>query len=242
MSQFLKNKKCLVTGASRGIGKSIVKKLLESDAIVIASASSMEGLENLKDEFSYFDNVEKNLFIFQADLTLADEVQKLCTSVNEVIGDIDILINNAGILHLELLKNSNEDILRKSFEVNYFAPFALCRFFSRAMIKNKSGVIINMCSSSSYTGGGAPKHSIYASTKHALLGLTRALDEELRQHNIRVGSVSPAGVSTDMMSGRGDLDHESFMTADDVADAVIHLLKSEGPGIVYEMRMWRMNR
>ena len=242
MSQLLKNKKCLVTGASRGIGKSIVRKLLESHAVVAASASSLKGLENLKVEFSDIDNIEKNLFLFQADLTLPDEVHKLCMSVNEVVGDIDILVNNAGILHLELLENSNEDILRKSFEVNYFAPFALCRFFSRAMINKKSGVIINMCSSSSYTGGGAPEHSIYASTKHALLGLTRALDEELRQHNIRVGSVSPAGVSTDMMSGRGDLDHESFMSADDVADAVMHLLNSSGHGIVYEMRMWRMNR
>ena len=75
-----------------------------------------------------------------------------------------------------------------------------------------------------------------------MLGLTRALDEELREHNIRVGSVSPAGVYTDMMKNRTDLDHSSFMSTDDVADAVMYLISSEGPGITYEMRMWRHKR
>ena len=239
MKNLIENKKCLVTGASRGIGKSIVAKLLESNAVVIATASSIDGLNKLEESFNDYSG---KLFTFQADLSLPNDVNKLCENVNKKFGVLDILINNAGILHLESLKNSNDEILRKSFEVNYFAPFALCRFFAPGMIKNKSGSIINICSSSSYTGGGAPKHSIYASTKHALLGLTRALDEELRSHNIRVGSISPAGVSTEMMKDRTELDHSSFMSPDDVAEAVMYLLQSEGPGIVYEMRMWRQNR
>ena len=239
MKGKLFGKKCLVTGASRGIGKSIVKRLLESDAVVVASASNNEGLIALQAEFSSF---SQNLITIRADLSLTSDVDMLCKSVTTVVGNVDILINNAGILHLEDLHNCSEDLLRKSFEVNFFSAFALSRYFSESMIKNSYGIIINMCSSSAYTGGGGPQHSIYASTKHALLGLTRALDEELRHHNIRVGSVSPAGVSTDMMSGRGDLDHSSFMSADDVASSVMVLVDSDGPGIIYEMRMWRMNR
>lgn len=239
MKSSLKNKKCFVTGASKGIGKSIVNKLLESDAIVIASSSNAENLEKMKNDFLKYEN---NLFTYEADLSNPNEVIGLCNSIKKDMGEIEILINNAGILHLESIENSQDDILRKSFEVNYFAAFAICRFFVPQMIKKKEGTIINICSSSAYTGGNAPNHAIYASTKHALLGLTRALDEELREHNIRVGSVSPAGVYTDMMKNRTDLDHSSFMSADDVADAVMHLLHSKGPGIVYEMRMWRMNR
>ena len=239
MKGKLFGKNCLVTGATRGIGKSIVKRLLESDAVVVASASNNEGLIALQAEFSSF---SQNLITIRADLSLTSDVDMLCKSVTTAVGNIDILINNAGILHLEDLHNCSEDLLRKSFEVNFFSAFALSRYFSESMIKNSYGIIINMCSSSSYTGGGAPQHSIYASTKHALLGLTRALDEELRHHNIRVGSVSPAGVSTDMMSGRGDLDHTSFMTADEVADAVMFMLETDGQGIVYEMRMWRKSR
>ncbi len=239
MKGKLLGKKCLVTGASRGIGKAIVRKLLEADAVVIASASNNEGLIALESEFSKF---SQNLITIRADLSLTSDVETLCKNVTAAIGNIDVLINNAGILHLEDLCNCSEDLLRKSFEVNFFSAFALSRYFSESMIKNNDGTIINMCSSSAYTGGGGPQHSIYASSKHALLGLTRALDEELRHHNIRVGSVSPAGVSTDMMSGRGDLDHSSFMSADDVASSVMVLIESDGPGIIYEMRMWRMNR
>ena len=235
----MKNKVCLITGASKGIGRSIVKRLLESGAIVCATSSNLQNLSNLKNEFTHH---KEKLHIFSADLSSGIEVNNLCETVNNKIGDIDILINNAGVLHLESLENSSDELLRKSFEVNFFAPFALTRYFSKSMVKKKSGAIINMCSSSSYTGGGAPEHSIYASTKHALLGLSRALDEELRSSNIRVGTVSPAGVSTDMMGDRADLDHSTFMTAEEVADAVMFLLKSNGQGIVYEMRMWRKNR
>ena len=78
--------------------------------------------------------------------------------------------------------------------------------------------------------------------KARFAGFSRALDEELRSKNIRVGTVSPAGVATDMMVGRDDLDHSSFMSADEVADAVMFMLENVGEGIVYEMRMWRKSR
>jgi|TARA_B100001093_G_scaffold443490_1_gene445874 short-subunit dehydrogenase len=235
----MKNKICLITGASKGIGRSIVQRLLESGAIVCATSSNSQNLSNLKNDF---DQYKENLHTFIADLTSTSDVNNLCESVSKKIGDIDILINNAGVLHLESLENSSDELLRKSFEVNFFAPFALTRFFSKSMVEKKQGCIINICSSSSYTGGGAPEHCIYASTKHALLGFSRALDEELRSSNIRVGTISPAGVSTDMMGDRADLDHTSFMTADEVAAGVMFLLNSDGQGIVYEMRMWRKNR
>ena len=235
----MKNKVCLVTGASRGIGKSIVERLLKSGATVCATSRKIEDLQALKVDFIQH---QKNLHIIAADLSDGKEVNELCDNVTKTVGDIDVLVNNAGILILEPLSESSEELLRLSFEVNMFAPFALTRYFSRSMIKKNDGSIINVCSSSSYTGGGAPKHCIYASTKHALLGFSRALDEELRSHNIRIGTVSPAGVSTDMMANRGELDHSTFMTSDEVANAVIYMLESDGQGIVYEMRMWRKNR
>ena len=235
----MKDKICLVTGASRGIGKSLVERLLVSGAIVCATARNIEGLNQLKSDFLQFN---EKLHIFPADLSSHTDVHSLCECVNKNIGDVDILVNNAGVLHLESLASSSEELLRVSFEVNVFAPFALTRYFSRSMVRKNNGAIINVCSSSSYTGGGAPEHCIYASTKHALLGFSRALDEELRSNNIRVGTVSPAGVCTEMMTDRTDLDHSTFMTADEVADAIMYLLKSDGQGIVYEMRMWRKSR
>lgn len=235
----MKNKICLVTGASRGIGRSVVERLLESGAVVCATARNIDGLNRLKSDFSKY---KEKLNIFQADLSSHSDVYTLCNSVRNDIGNVEILVNNAGVLHLETLGASTEDLLRLSFEINVFAPFALTRYFSQSMIEKNEGAIINVCSSSSYTGGGAPKHCIYASTKHALLGFSRALDEELRSHNIRVGTVSPAGVATEMMTNRADLDHSTFMSSSEVADAIMYMLKSDGQGIVYEMRMWRKNR
>ena len=235
----MENKVALVTGASRGIGRAIVKQLLGSGVSVCATASTDQGLSSLANEFS--DHYGK-LHLFPADLKSSVAVQELCASISDQVGHVDVLINNAGVLHLQDIEGSSESVLRNSFEVNFFAPFAITRYFVGSMIKKRSGTIINICSSSSYTGGGAPGHCIYASTKHALLGFSRALDEELRPHNIRVGTVSPAGVSTDMMLRRDDLDHSTFMTPEEVADAVMFLINSCGEGIVYEMRMWRKSR
>ena len=163
----MKNRICLVTGASRGIGKAIVKKLLENGAYVCASSRSIDGLNILKDELVQYSD---RLHLFAADLRSGKHVEDLCKSITNEVGDIDILVNNAGILHLQSLSNSTDEILHDSFQVNVFAPFALTRYFSKAMIENKRGVIVNLCSSSSYTGGGAPEHCVYAATKHALLG------------------------------------------------------------------------
>ena len=221
------SKVALVTGASRGIGRAIVRQLLESGMEVCATGSSDQGLNSLINEFSHH---KERLHLFPADLASPIAVQQLCVSVSDQVGHIDVLINNAGVLHLQDIHSSSEDLLRNSFEVNFFAAFAITRYFARSMIERKSGTIINICSSSSYTGGGAPGHCIYASTKHALLGFSRALDEELRSQNIRV------------MLGRTDLDHSTFMTPEEVADAVMFLINSCGEGIVYEMRMWRKSR
>ena len=99
----MSGKKCLVTGASRGIGKAIVKRLLEAGSIVVASASSAKGLSALKSEFSEFG---ENLFVIRADLSLQTEVELLCESVTTVLGAIDVLINNAGLLCLESFRLS----------------------------------------------------------------------------------------------------------------------------------------
>ena len=132
----MKNKVCLVTGASRGIGKSIVGRLLKSGATVCATSREIEDLQALKVEFLKH---QKNLHIFAADLSNRIEVDDLCDNVTKTVGNIDVLINNAGILILEPLSECSEELLRVSFEVNVFAPFALTRHFSKAMIEKKNG-------------------------------------------------------------------------------------------------------
>ena len=235
----IKGKKALVTGASRGIGKAIAGLLLEAGAVVVGTARDPKRLGDFTREFESY---KDQLTVIPADLNKREEIERLCKTVDEQIGDLDIIVNNAGVFHFELLSGLTEEMLTSGFAVNVFAPIRICKYFVPSMVQNKWGRVINICSSSAYTGGGTPRHCIYSSTKHALLGFSRALDEELREHNIRVGIVSPAGVATDMIKGRKDLNPDSFMSSKDVAEAVMYLVTSDGPGIVYEMYMHRMHR
>ncbi len=239
MRTSIKGKKALVTGASRGIGKAIVVDLLKNGAEVIGTAKSIQNLENLGNELvehrSQFSTIA-------ADLSVNEGVHQLCDTIKNRVGDIDIIVNNAAIFHFELLENITDELLENSFAVNALAPIKICRAFAPAMAEKQWGRIINVCSSSAYFGGGTEGHCVYSPTKHALLGFSRALDDELREKNVRVGTVSPAGVNTDMIADRKDLEPKSLMSADDVAEAATFLITSEGPGVVYEMRLWRMYR
>lgn len=239
MKISIAGKKALVTGASRGIGRAVTMSLLAEGAEVIATAQHPTTLHELKESLGADG---KRLMIIPADLAQHGAVGQLCATLQERYGAVDIIVNNAGILELHPLPESSDDFLYRSFEVNFFAPFKICRFFAPQMVEQQWGRIINICSSSAYFGGGAPKHCIYSATKHALLGFSRALDEEVRHRNVRVGTVSPAGVQTDMVADRRDLDPHSLMRVEDVAEAVMYLATADGPGIVYEMRMWRMLR
>jgi 3-oxoacyl-[acyl-carrier protein] reductase len=227
-----------VTGASRGIGKAVTHSLLEAGVSVIATARDLRRLNDLKTEFARYGDQLKTIV---ADLRRDDQVDALCRQAR-AFGDPDIVVNNAGILHFDLLEHLTDELIHESFSVNVIAPMMICRAFVPAMIRRRWGRVVNICSSSAYTGGGTPRHCVYSASKHALLGFSRALDEEVRQHDIRVSTVSPAGVSTDMVSGRGDLDATTFMEAADVAEAVMYQITSSGQGIAYEMRLWRMKR
>ena len=102
--------------------------------------------------------------------------------------------------------------------------------------------IINICSSSSYNGGGTFGHTIYSSSKHALLGFSKALDEEYRKKNIRVGTISPAGVVSGMTKNRKDIKKNSLISLNEVTRSIIYLITQKGKGIIYELRLWRMYR
>ena len=190
---MLENKIILVTGCNRGIGKSVVEKFATNGAIVYANARKADSLEELSN--CVFKNGKIIPIYF--DVTDREAVRQAFIKIKNEQGRLDCLVNNAGILVDTTITMLNSSTLRKIFEVNVFAVFDLISYASRIMSKQKSGSIINI---SSICGdeGGMRGQTAYSSSKGAVIALTKTAAKELGQFNIRVNSIAPGFIDTDM--------------------------------------------
>jgi 3-oxoacyl-[acyl-carrier protein] reductase len=206
------NKKIvLVTGASRGIGRAIAKLLAENDYQVIANyCNSLEAAESLQKELK-----EKNIEIdiFKADVSKRNEVKNLINFVLNKYGKIDVLINNAGIDQEKLFQDISDEDWNNIMNINLYSVFCTTQEVVKNMIQNKSGCIINISSIYGVTGGACAV--AYSATKAGIDGITKSLAKELGPSNIRVNSIAPGCINTDM---------NKLLTQDDW-----NLIKSETP-------------
>ena len=195
---MLKGKVAIITGSSRGIGKSVAKLYLENNAKVVICGSTKENAEKavskMKEELNLTDDN-----IMGIGLNMKDN-NSMKSSVDEVInkwGRIDVLVNNAGITSNVSLLDSTDEQFMEMFQINFFGVVSLTREVVKHM-KETGGSIIN---TSSMVGNyGARNQAAYASSKFAINGLTKSLAKELGMYNIRVNAVAPGVVATDMMS------------------------------------------
>ena len=135
----LKNRKVIITGATGGIGNSLVKKFVESGSIVLATGTKEEKLNDLKSKFS-------NLQIEKFDLGEHSKIEPFIETANNKLGGLDILINNAGINLDSLTIRLTEENWKKVLDINLTSTFLMCKYAIKKMIKNKSGKIINITS------------------------------------------------------------------------------------------------
>ena len=134
----LKDKNIIVTGASGGIGNSIVKKLYESGANILASGTRIEKLEELKKEF-------EKINILKFDISQSEKIEEFIeNATKELGGSLDCIVNNAGITQDNLAIRMSLDEWRKVIDINLTSTFLLCKFAIKKMLKNKSGKIINI--------------------------------------------------------------------------------------------------
>ncbi|CAL8122222.1 unnamed protein product [Orchesella dallaii] len=179
-------KKCLVTGAGRGIGRAIVGELHSQGAIVYALSKNPETLQALKEDFPKIIPICANLLNWE-------EAKETIESIEAV----DCLINNAGIYEPHKFLSLTMESYDEHFNVNLKAVVLVSQIVARKMIEGgKGGSIVNMSSIASQRA--IPDCSIYCCTKAALDMLTKTMALELGAHQIRVNSVNPAGVMTDM--------------------------------------------
>jgi len=219
-------KVAIITGGGRGIGRTIAIEMAKEGAqIAIISRTSGE-LKETQLEIQRFGG---EAIAITADISDYNQVKNAVSKVISVFGKIDILVNNAGITKLESFTETKEDEWKKIVEVNLFGAYNLCHLVVPHFIKQKSGKIVNMGSDSSFIG--YPLMSAYSSSKHAIIGFTKSLSEELKQSNIQVNSICPAFVDTNMAPGAF---RKNAMPPVKVADLAIFLSTSKSDYITGE--------
>lgn len=183
----------LVTGASRGIGRTIAKELAKDGNKVIANYLNSEDAANsLKAEY-------ENIELYKADVSKRDDVVKMIDYIIKKYGRIDVLINNAGISEFKLFTDITDDDWNKMITTNLYSVFCVSQEVTKNMIREQSGCIINISSIWGLVGGSCESH--YSASKAGINGLTKALAKELGPSNIRVNAIAPGSIDTDMNKG-----------------------------------------
>ncbi|WP_041710818.1 non-ribosomal peptide synthetase [Clostridium pasteurianum] len=189
----LSNKVAVITGGGTGIGRAIALNMAKEGAAVIIMGRTSSKLQQVTREIRSFGG---EAYAVETDITDLEEVKREINSVIEKFGKIDILVNNAGITKMSSLVDTDPEEWKEIINTNLFGSYNLCYAAAPFMINKKCGKIINIGSDSSLIG--YPLMTAYAASKHGVLGLTKALSEELKLHNIQVNAVCPALVDTDM--------------------------------------------
>jgi NAD(P)-dependent dehydrogenase (short-subunit alcohol dehydrogenase family) len=214
----------LVTGGSRGIGKAIARKLAEFGAAVGFCGRNRQALEATARELG---EVSSRVLAIPADVTNPGEISALVETIEQKLGPITLLVNNAGIGNpgfgpVQEKSESDWDLV---LDTNLKSVFLVSRIVAPLMMKRRRGDIINISSlagKNTFAGGG-----LYCASKWGLQGLTGCMAEDLRPYGIRVSVICPGSVATEF-SGRGPKDPTKVLTAEDVAHAVT-MLALQGP-------------
>ena len=186
----LKAKNIIVTGASGGIGNSIIEKLNDSGANILASGTRIEKLEELKLKF-------KNVKILKFDISQNDKIEEFIENASaELGGSLDCLVNNAGITQDNLAIRMSLDEWKKVIDINLTATFLLSKFAVKKMLKNKSGKIINITSVVGHTGNLGQAN--YTASKAGIVAMSKSLAIEYAKKNININCISPGFIKTDM--------------------------------------------
>lgn len=187
-------KTVIVTGGSRGIGAAIVKKLAKNNYnVVLNYNNSQESARKIQEELKQ-ENI--HVEIFKADVSKREEVKELVDFTLKQFGNIDVLINNAGIDQIKPFTDITDEDWNRMIQINLNSVFYCTQEVLPTMINNKDGSIINISSIWGITGGSCEVH--YSVTKAGIDGLTKALAKELGPSNIRVNSIAPGAIMTDM--------------------------------------------
>ena len=224
----LKGKNIIVTGASGGIGNSIVKKLNESGANILATGTRIEKLEQLKKDF-------EKINILKFDISESEKIEEFIDdATKELGGSLDCIVNNAGITKDNLAIRMSLDDWKNVIDINLTSTFLMSKFAIKKMLKNKSGKIVNITSVVGHTGNLGQVN--YSASKAGIVAMSKSLSIEYAKKNINVNCISPGFIKTAMTDKIDEKFKETIISKipsarlgepDDIANAVVFLCSNQ---------------
>ena len=185
----LKDKKILITGATGGIGYSLVKNFFKLGSQIMATGTNQDKLDKLKNEFN-------DINIKQFKLNEHSKIEEFINLCHKDLGGLDVLINNAGITLDNLSIRLAEENWKRVIDINLTSTFLMCKYAIKKMLKNKYGKIINITSIVGHTGNVGQAN--YAASKAGIIGFSKSLAIEYAKKNINVNCISPGFIKTEM--------------------------------------------
>lgn len=236
--ESLKGKRALITGAGKGIGKAIAIAFAKEGIHVALLSRTVKDLEEVAKEVKAY-NVET--IVVPADVSSIDSVNKAAEDVSKSFGEIDILINNAGIGKFGNFMEMEPHAWEQIININLMGVYYVTRAFLPGMMDRKYGDIINVSSTAGLNGNALT--SAYSASKFGVLGLTDSLMREVRKYNIRVSAFIPSTVATDMALDLNltDGNPEKVMQPEDIAEILISQLKLNRRVMVVNSSVWSTN-
>ena len=186
----IKNKNIIVTGASGGIGNSIIEKLTQNEANIVATGTKLDKLNELKKKF-------ENIKILKFDISQNDKIEEFIENASkELGGNLDCIVNNAGITQDNLAIRMSLEEWKKVIDINLTSTFLLSKFAIKKMLKNKKGKIINITSVVWHTGNLGQAN--YTASKAGIIAMSKSLAIEYAKKNININCISPGFIKTAM--------------------------------------------
>lgn len=209
------NKLAVVSGSSKGIGKAIALNFAAKGFDVVLASRNLVTLNVLKIQIE--NDFKVNCFVFQADLSIKNEVVAFGDFVLSLNRPIDVLVNNAGVFLPGQIQNEEEGVLEAQINTNLYSAYNLTRKLISKLTAQQYGHIFNICSIASLQ---AYAHSgSYTISKFAMLGFSKSLRDEMKNRNVKVTSVMPGATLTDSWAGV-DLPAERFIQSEDIAKMI----------------------
>ena len=239
MKASLKDKVAVITGAGGGIGRATVQAMAQEGArIALCGGHDIEKLSCSADAAKA---CGADAFVLPGDLTDISFLESCMDKIADHFGQVDILINNAGIALNKPFEETTLNDFDRIFSINVKAPFVLCQKALPYLRRSDHAEIINISSVVGHKG--YVGQAAYAASKHAVLGFSKSLANEVYTQNIRVHTICPGGVYTDMVRvARPDLSGEGMTTPEEIADIILFLLQNRGNAVIDEICVHRTGK